>query len=697
MLGALGFTAFLWFADESNAAWHTIMVTNWLTVSTTILGEVMKQAVGFQVGIVTAMLAAIVLEKGQTLLRHAAPMSIIRGGTGAGNVFELTEMQFKAARFVKGGNILIVSLALLEAMVLAFSQVITIVLASDIGLHPLAGKGVHSNISYGFTFGTGPDTMLSRRDNGTNSSPWTKRAAFYPTFAEYSEPPMIAEGVDDTGLTLRAFLPYMASDDRQTTQKYEGKTTVLDARVTCQLPYLERERLTETDLGNPLVVTGAVRASRYTPRLGNTTISLGSNDEDRGCQPTYNVSIGFSCIAPTEPVGNNSSDHQWRMTMCQLEENSNGQPSVAGGLISEFKRGLDIPDRSALEGCLAGSNLSAAYGTAYLMLNLTKGDQDRWSQETESGGKAPEQYSTRGEWLDLILGGGDLVLSMTLCYSSFDTADIPVTINSGKNRTETAPAYNFKTSSYNWLDLRQQFGQYRSSQDVSTRRLLSLEKSASWISPPTYREPYLRDYANLAGPLGNGSAGNWTAILWSVDTTDIQATTNADTASYRWLTPDMLQIGLFQEILQTGGSVAFALQSLITLFSSMTYYEQLPRFNASDVAVRSTFVRANTPLHYKGFIAVAVILMIHLGLVFLIATVFLVGTKFSMLNNRWSAFAQARTALVDQYTDKACLKRDKVVEKEMSRAEMNTLVGVGKVDQTDKVGIIRRTAIRSPI
>lgn len=694
ILGALSFTAFLWFSNTQNSSWHSIIVANRLTLSTTILGEIIKQAVAFQIGVAGAMLAAMAFERGEVFLRHAAEMTTMRAGIGAGNLVIFTGMQTKVARIVKGKNYMILTLAALETIILAFSQVITIVLTSDIGLRSMAGSAVNSNVPYGFTFGTGPNQILTQHDNGSVVSPWTKGAAFYPTFAEYSEPPVVQDGTVDTGVTLRAFLPYAAAEDRQNTHTFKGNTTVLDARVTCQRPYLETERLTELSGGGPLRVTGAVRASRYTPRLGNLTVSVGSNDEDRGCPVTYDEAVRFLCVAPTR---NATSEGQWRMSMCQLGESSNSQPLVAGGLISEFKEGIEIPDKTTLEGCLASSNLAPAYGTAYLMLNLTRGDADRWSQVTESGGRSPEQYSVRGEWLDLILADGDLVVSMTLCYSSFDNVNMPVSIKSDRNRTETQPSYDFTTSRYDWLALRSQYGQYRSSQDVVTRGLLSLDKAPSWLARSTNQEPYLRDYSNLAGPTGAGNSGNWTAVMWYADPALMVASSTSGAADYRWLIPDVRHIGLFQEILQTGGSIAFAMQSLITLLSSMTYYERLAEFNASCATWRSAFVNTNTPVQYRGFIVVVIVLFTHLVLTFSILTIFLISTKYSLLNNAWPALAQAQTSLVDKYAQDGTMKNDDEIERDMGSNDRNVLIKIGQVDQMGRVGIARRTSLETCI
>lgn len=68
---------------------------------------------------------------------------------------------------------------------------------------------------------------------------WTNRPSF-PTFAEYAEPPPqnLPEHVSDTGVRLRALLPYNDAQSRETLSNYTGKAMVLDSRVSCQSPHL---------------------------------------------------------------------------------------------------------------------------------------------------------------------------------------------------------------------------------------------------------------------------------------------------------------------------------------------------------------------------------------------------------------------------------------------------------------------------
>jgi hypothetical protein len=78
VLAAVAFLAFLWHSNADNALWHGIVAYQWLARTVTISSFVLRSAVDLQIGIATAMLAAIVLESGYPLLRYAPHLSTAR-------------------------------------------------------------------------------------------------------------------------------------------------------------------------------------------------------------------------------------------------------------------------------------------------------------------------------------------------------------------------------------------------------------------------------------------------------------------------------------------------------------------------------------------------------------------------------------------------------------------------------------------
>ena len=263
------------------------------------------------------MLAALALERGEVLLGNAASVTMMRNGLGSGKLLSLSKKQLRNRKAMKGSSLTIPCLILLETKILAFIQVITIILTSDIGLRPIPGYPKSSETTFGFTYITPNYTNVPQSRVLSRGTSWSRKASVYPNFTEYSESPFIEDGVSDTGLTLRAFLPYASAQDREDTYRYNGRTTVLDSRVTCQLPNLEGEAV-QADLGSSLYFTGSVRATRATPRLGNVTFYWA---DVSGKEKVYNASVPFFCIAPSDKEnGETDLTNQWRTTLCQLGE-----------------------------------------------------------------------------------------------------------------------------------------------------------------------------------------------------------------------------------------------------------------------------------------------------------------------------------------------------------------------------------------
>lgn len=113
-----------------------------------------------------------------------------------------------------------------------------------------------------------------------------------------------------------------------------------------------------------------------------------------------------------------------------------------------------------------------------------------------------------------------------------------------------------------------------------------------------------------------------------------------------------------QEILKTNGSIAFALQTMITLFSSMAYYDQMGQFDKWTQAKVTFFQTAQVPVGYFGFAVVTITVIGHCILVAYCVLLFLRKTALSRLGASWSAVAQVATGDVREYLGQATQASD---------------------------------------
>jgi hypothetical protein len=295
--------------------------------------------------------------------------------------------------------------------------------------------------------------------------------------------------------------------------------------------------------------------------------------------------------------------------------------------------------------------------------------------------------------LDLVYSGPDLILSVSLCYAAFDFADMAVQIWSDTNRTETAfdNTYDATTLIYTFAALRQAMGQDDST-SISDRGQLQLASKSSWLTDREgvsqtlagrasfNPELYLRSFADIGFGskqyITDPNVGNISGVILSGASCPEASPADADCA-----TPNRMHIWLIQEILRTGGSIAFAMQTMITLLSSMTYYDQMGQFDKSTAANITLFQIASVPVAYRGFVIVMVMLGIHFVTLATIVLLFLRRTFFSRLGACWSTLAKVGAGDVAEHLRYSTLLSDDQVQKEMQRHA----VGHDKV-QLEEVG-----------
>lgn len=146
-----------------------------------------------------------------------------------------------------------------------------------------------------------------------------------------------------------------------------------------------------------------------------------------------------------------------------------------------------------------------------------------------------------------------------------------------------------------------------------------------------------------------------------------------------------------QEILQTNGSIAFALQTMLTLLSSMAYYDQMGQFDKWTQAEMTFFQTAQVPVGYVGFTVVTLTVLAHCILVAYCVSLFLRKTTLSRLGASWSAVAQVATGDVMDYLEHAMLASDNDIQARLKAdGKKSSKVRLEEVDGQVSISIIRK-------
>jgi len=471
--------------------------------------------------------------------------------------------------------------------------------------------------------------------------------AFYPTFAEYSEPGTNEDpAVVDTGPVLRAFLPLREQQPRFNIADYKGVATVLDSRVVCVRPEIENPQI-QTD-GNltsgfwgssRFALTGLISAS---PPAHIVLIEFNISKTPHGC-----------VVDPSTYL-----DSVWRITLCQL-----GPFHL--GLGSQFTSESDL-------------STGSGRGPVYLVLNVTT-----WKDPVNDHAVRTE---SNGEWLDLVFkDDGSTRISASLCISALDTADLFIHAFSGMNHTEPLVEFDSNSTKYRYDKVRSQLGQRNDGSWIhdsfEDRGILQLQPRHSWRTG-TCQGDYIRPYhgggnwppyiswVNNAARFENLNlitdsdimavdfSQNYSAYLGSEHGGVFVDDSSTSGHNFSSIYPDPSFASLLQDILQHGGNIAHGLSSLLTVQASSTYYDQLPQFDGRSETSQRPFELVLIPQTYRGYSAVAAIAAAHLILVATILFKFLTGTKISTICNTWQTLAQIKDPLTEELLDFNTLSSD---------------------------------------
>jgi hypothetical protein len=121
----------------------------------------------------------------------------------------------------------------------------------------------------------------------------------------------------------------------------------------------------------------------------------------------------------------------------------------------------------------------------------------------------------------------------------------------------------------------------------------------------------------------------------------------------------------------------------------MAYYDQLAQFDNSAPVQQTFFITANVPQHYRGFLAVMIVLAMHVLLVAYVVTWFARTLRYSMLGNSWQGLSQLMTSETMPYLEMTSMRTDEEVKMEMeANGRKSTQVGLASIRGFDQVGIV---------
>ncbi|KAF5638634.1 hypothetical protein F25303_7606 [Fusarium sp. NRRL 25303] len=226
LVEAVVFLTWLWFEDRESESWRRLMLSGRATQSITLMSVLIGWAIGTLAAITTSMAASIALELHGVPMSALAEVSIARFTNSGPQSFQ---RMLPGTIFRPWLRILMVCLFVLVTA----SQFASTLLVTD--LRKVTILSLKKNISYGFTFVAINEatyrgmTPLPLRTDGLEY--WSRAPSQSEIFAEYSEPGVSSDELDDTGAVLRAFLPFSTKAQRESIQSFNGIARIIDTHV----------------------------------------------------------------------------------------------------------------------------------------------------------------------------------------------------------------------------------------------------------------------------------------------------------------------------------------------------------------------------------------------------------------------------------------------------------------------------------
>lgn len=611
------FLWFLWYGTPSNRLWHLIIMRSWAARAVTITSIVLRGALTLQGGVCLSMLAAIALERSSVPLDCVGKVSLMRADGDKGLVAVLTGFAWPLLRSGPRFEQLVLPAVLLVLMTTFLGQFTSTALLSDFAIRPVPGYNETVTVAYDFAY-----RSARQRYNCSLQSyvpVWSSTIPpQLPMFVEHSEPPIRQDNVTDTGPSLRAFLP-LAAQERARISSYSGKAVVLDSRVTCQQPVVEKLGYAAEGIYE---LNGTVRPSTSTPRLDMPQV-----------RP-------FQC------------EWSWgSWSFCQLSANALwlADRNFSGGLVSEFREFPLAP----------GQNKS---GAAFLLF---------FTEDVNPYTPLPHTFGPEFVTVTTFPILPDPIFHMTICYASLDVANRWIDAYSGANRTEPAVTWSDDAGAY---DTTAVTSQLYSDGPPEERGIMRMQPPENWSAPQS-GQPFNDGPGDVK--LGDVHSSITIPVMGALHclTSRLHVTTPRHTyganSNYYLegiggLTAIIAHNGfgfiseygvfidpwlsaVFTNLYNTSHSPAVALQGVITSLAGIQYYNWLGQFNKSDTVSMVSFVDLLTPGGAlgqprvdipSGLVAVIALLAFHLLLVAAVAVRFWKSTHISRIGDNWQAIAQ---------------------------------------------------------
>jgi len=641
MLLAVYTLSYMWWPygrEDPSRFWNRLVSLDYIPQIITICSAIIRVSVSVHCLLCCGMIASISLTRRQVLFQDAAAISIARCEPSGpfsillplflGTTRKINIPQRPAPHNIKssgGLRYLCFVLITVVALISITTQFTSTILLYDLGKRNVPGRIQNETVTYRQDT---PGKEVAGFAIGTQNPP------AYPVFAEWTEgaPAVInyteRGGVVETRGSVRAFFPF-SKVNRSSIISYRGPAYIVDSHVLCFSP-------TPSGFGtNPIQATAKApppfskaRAETNTEKYaiatnitGNLETSVLNRYLNSGKSKKYfagpaDFNISFTCTIPVANI-------QFHV-LCTLQSPGNAS--------------REIPARNISVGALDWFLVLDAGN-----LNVTDFADVKFDD--------PKPTYMGDEWTSIQDNSSNSTLRMSLCVSSFGVAgysDIEAKGEGNYIEPELSMDQIGEVQSYNTSLIRKQLGVL--SNDYSQRNIPSLTPLKNLQDADENRAASTLTESSRAD-------GSTTTNIAYIAGCNICYVTDPATVHPVLST-------LYFGVLNDTNKLPLAIQAIMTVVTSMSYYDRLTFGNKVAQAKVQRQGDFTIPIRLRGFFVVVGLLVVHFLLVLIILWVFLRDPR-NVVGQYWQTVAQLRQGEAQGFLDEASVWDDDRVKQWM--------------------------------
>jgi hypothetical protein len=476
-------------------------------------------------------------------------------------------------------------------------------------------------------------------------------------------------GLSDTGLIQRGFLPFSDSQNRTSVRRYDGNAMVMSSRAACMRPVLHEGHVYTYDSGNYEnngVLEGQLEYASSFEQAGVDALSP--------CGPGECEGEPFTCGIPSSAFGD------WESGAC---------------LLSRFEtspRGLSLkPHWNPSDGAAWSANSSA-----YFVFTTNMRAKD-WAKTLE-----PVKISKGDpyeEWQSYEIMPGRF-LNLTLCFMGVGLERMSVKMNSSAGTHEPSMSRSVISKKYDTADVRNLFGIDSPSRHAVDRGTLSMtivgKPDDGPASGRAYQTITVGDASNIT--IANFSSAIMELVLYAVvleavvDNGTLSFCSACSLASAMELDTNLSLV--LNDIITKSGRAANALTTFLTIAASAVYYDYIGALvdfqEAGTISTTVVLVPGQCAEYScQGFIGVATLLGAHLVYVTVITVLYIRQIRFSRYGNIWYTTSQLVSGELQEVREQTNKLSDKAMRNFFEKENKNDFLTLGHLDESGQIGFLK--------